>query len=195
MATVTGNADQVRVGPGKLLLAPYGTPLPGDLGDTLDAALVEVGFTTEGSSLTYSQTADGVEVAERLRPIKNVITAVEMSFDFTFAQLNPDNLALAMNAGTDAITTTADEVVFTWPKSGGVSRVSIVWQADDDLERLILAKCFAGGDIAIPRRKGVDPAAVGVTFTVEENSSVSTTINSVAAFRDAYLIQDIDLAS
>jgi hypothetical protein len=61
--------------------------------------------------------------------------------------------------------------------------VGIVWEADDGLERLVLSKCFAGGDITIPRRKGADPAAVGVEFTVEENP----------AGEDAYLIWDISL--
>lgn len=195
MATVTGNADQVRVGPGKLYVAPFGTALPVTLAGSLNAAFTEVGFTTEGSNLTYSQTSDGVVVAERLRPITTIITGVDMTFDFIMAQLNPTNLQLAMNAPDSSISTTVDEVVFTWPKSGGTTRVSIVWQADDDLERLVLAKAFAGGDIAIPRRKGVDPAAIGVTFTIEENSTVSTTIDSVAAFRDAYLITDVDLAA
>lgn len=194
MATVVGNAEQVRVGPGKLYVAPFETALPVTLAETLDAEFLEIGFTTEGSELTYSQESDGVEVAERLRPIKTIITGVTMEFEFTMAQFNPQNLKLATNAADDSISETAEEIVFTWPKSGGTSRVSIVWQSDDDLERLVLAKCFAGGDISIPRRKGVDPAAVGVTFTVEENSVVETTIDSVAAFRDAYMIWDVDLA-
>lgn len=196
MATVTGDAEQVRIGPGALYAAPYGTDLPTDIGTagadpTLDAAFQEIGFTTEGSALTYSQTSDGVEVAERLRPIKSIITGVEMTFEFTMAQLNPQNLALAMNADpTDRIVTTATSVTFKWPKAGGTSRVSLVWVADDGLEMLVLAKCFAGGDISIPRRKGVDPAAVGVTFTIEENSDAS-----VGGGEDAYLVQDLDLAS
>lgn len=193
MPTVTGNADQVRIGPGALYIAPFATALPVTIAETLNAAFVEVGFTTEGSNVSYTQTSDGVSVAERLRPIKTIVTGVDMTFDFTMAQLSPTNLALATNAGTDSISETADEVVFTWPKSGGTARVSIVWESDDGLERLVLAKCFAGGDISIPRRKGVDPAAVGVTFTIEENSTVETTIDSVDAFRDAYLITDISL--
>jgi hypothetical protein len=191
MATVTGNADQVRVGPGKLLLAPYGTPLPADLGDTLNPALVEVGFTTEGSSLTYSQTADGVEVAERLRPIKTVITAVEMTFAFTFAQLSAEHLRIATNSPTSAVTTTAGGATkFTWPKAGGTARQSIVWLSDDDLEMLVLSKCFAGGDIEIPRRKGTDPAAIGVTFTIEENSDVT-----IGGGADAFIITDASLVA
>lgn len=174
MALVTGDADLVRIGPGALYVAPYGTALPVDVNEALNAAFKQVGFTVDGSELTYSQTSDGVPVAERLRPIKSIITSVDMTFTFTMAELNPNNLALAMNANpATAISTATDTVTFKWPKSGGVSRVSIVWQADDDLERLVLAKCFAGGDISIPRRKGVDPAAVGVTFTVEENSDAA----------------------
>jgi hypothetical protein len=187
MPTVTGNADQVRVGPGKLWVAPWvGTTsptFPTTIAGALNAAFKEVGFTTEGSELTYSQESDGVEVAERLRPIKQVITGVEMSFEFTMAQINPTNLALATNAPASNIVTTASEVTFKWPKSGGTQRVGIVWEADDGLERLVLSRCFAGGDISIPRRKGADPAAVGVTFTVEENP----------AGDDAYLIQAIAL--
>lgn len=185
MALVTGDADQVRVGPGKLWLAPYGTTLPTAIDATLDAAFKEIGFTTEGSALTYSQTAEGVEVAERLRPVKTIITAVEMTFEFTMAQISPENLRLATNSPAESITTSGDTVTFTWPKSGGSARQSIVWQADDDLEMLVLAKCFAGGDITIPRRKGTEPAAIGVTFTVEENASGA----------DAYLMTDASLVA
>jgi hypothetical protein len=189
MPTVTGNADQVRVGPGKLWVAPWTSnntvspTLPTTIAGALDAAFTEVGFTTEGNELTYSQSSEGVEVAERLRPIKQVITEVSMEFQFTMAQLNPDNLALATNAPAANIVTTANEVTFKWPKTGGTQRVAIIWEAEDGLERLVLAKCFAGGDISIPRRKGAEPAAVGVTFTVEENPDDE----------DAYLIWDIDL--
>lgn len=195
LVTVTGNANQVRIGPGKLFLAPYGTTLPTTLPtavalDTSPGAWNEVGFTTEGSSLSYSQTSDGVEVAERLRPIKSIITAVEMSFEFTFAQLSPENLRVATNSPSSAITTTADTVTFAFPKSGGTTRNSILWLADDALEAMVLAKCFAGGDVTIPRRKGTDPAAIGVTFTVEENSN-----SSLAGGLDGYTMTDPTLVA
>ena len=155
-------------------------PFPTTLAGALNAAFKEVGFTTEGLELSYSQESDGVEVAERLRPIKRSSPGVEMTFDFTMAQFNPRTSPSRPTPPRRAIVTRPPtEVIFTWPKSGGTQRVSIVWQADDDLERLVLAKCFAGGDISIPRRKGADPAAVGVTFTVEENPAVSTTSYAV----------------
>lgn len=185
MALVAGDADLVRLGPGALYVAPYGTTLPTTVDAVLDPAFREIGFTVDGSALTYSQTSDGVTVAERLRPIKSIITGVDMSFEFTMAELSPENLALAMNAPAANIVTTADQTTFKWPKAGGTSRASIVWRADDDLELLVLAKAFAGGDITIPRRKGTDPAAIGVTFTVEENSGGD----------DAYLIFDSSLVA
>lgn len=202
MATVTGNAEQVRVGPGKLYIGPFGTvTLPTTIAEAADDAtltttggLAEVGFTTEGSSLTYSQTSEGVPVAERLRSIKSIVTGVEMSFDFSMAQISAEKLQLATNAPDSAIQTTANETVFTFPKAGGTQRNSVLWVADDGLEALVLVKCFAGGDITIPRRQGAEAAAVPVSFEVEENSTVETTINSVAAFRDAYMIWDESIA-
>lgn len=179
MATVTGNSNAVRVGPGKIYVGPFGSV--GTLPSTLAAAngdaalktagLRELGFTTEGSTLNYSSSSEQVEVAERLRGIKTVITGVEMTFEVTMAECSPENLALATGAPDSAITETEDEIKFVFPKSGGSQRVSIVWVADDGLEALILAKCFAGGDISIPRRKGAEIAAIGVTFNVEENSA------------------------
>lgn len=193
-APVAGNSELVRIGPGKLWVAPFGTALPVTLADAPNAAFREVGFTTEGSVVNYSQTSDGVEVAERLRPIKSIITAVEMTFEVSLAQLSVDNLALAMNADpATAIVETAAERVFVWPKSGGTSRVSLIWQSDDNLEREVLVKCFAGGDIAVPRRKGVEPAALAVTFTIEENSTTSILLDGDTIYPDAYYIQDIDL--
>ena len=90
-----------------------------------------------------------------------------------------------MNAGADSITTTAEEVVFTWPKAGGTARVSLLWVSDDGLEALVIARAFAGGEISQPRRKGVEVAAVGVTFNIEENS----------AGDDAWNIFDLSIAA
>ncbi len=174
MAAVTGNANQVRIGPGKLYAAPWEdatTPpaLPDTLSEALDDAFREIGFTTDGSELNYAQTVDGVEVAERVRPIRQITTGVEFTYAFNMAQINPLNLALAMNADpAEAITTGASETTFKFPKAGGEQRCALVWRSDDDLEMLVLSKCFSGGTINIPRRKGTDPAAIGVEFNVEE---------------------------
>jgi hypothetical protein len=189
---VEGDADQVRVGPGKIYVGAFGeVSLPTTLAGVLDETALytdgyrEAGFTIEGSVVNYSQTSEGVEVAERLRPIKFIITAVEMTFEVALAQMNAENLRLATNAAADAIATTAEETVFTWPKSGGTARVSLVWVSEDGLEALVLAKAFAGGDISIPRRKGAEPTSIGITFNIEEN----------AGGEDAWYIQATSLAA
>jgi hypothetical protein len=190
---VVGNGELVRIGPGKLWVAPFGTALPTTLAAAPNAAFREVGFTTEGSVVNYTQASEQVEVAERLRGIKSIITSVEMTFEVTLAQLSLENMAMAMNAGAESIVETTAERIFIWPKSGGTNRVSLIWQSDDNLEREVLVKCFAGGDIAIPRRKGVEPAALNVTFTIEENASVEVTLDGEDLLPDAFYIQDIDL--
>jgi hypothetical protein len=193
-APVVGNSELVRIGPGKLWVAPYGTALPATIADPPNAAFREVGFTTEGSVTNYEQTSESVEVAERLRGIRSIITGVELTLEVTLAQLSMENLSLAMNAGPTSIKTTATEKIFTFPKAGGTTRVSLIWQSDDNLERQVAVKCFAGGSIAIPRRKGVEPAAVNIVFTIEENSTVTVEgVNDDTDFPDVYYMQAVEL--
>jgi hypothetical protein len=186
----TGNSDQVRVGPGQLLVAPYGTVCPTHLADlaTLDAAWRDVGFTTGGSTLTYAQTTGAISVAERLRPLKHVVTDVAMTMAFDMAQVNVENLRLATNSPTSAVVTQTDETLFVWPKEGGSQRFSILWVAVDALEAQVLVKCFGGGTITIPRQKGTTPASIAVSFDVEENSDAT-----IAGGRDAYNMISNDL--
>lgn len=188
----TGNSDQVRTGPGQLLAAPYGTPCPTTLAAlaTLDAAWRDLGFTTDGSTLTYAQTKEGVVVAERLRPIRSQITGSTMTKSFNLAQLNVENLRLATNSPASSIVTQTNDTLFVWPKEGGSDRFSILWVSEDLLEAEVMVKCFAGGTITIPRQKGVTPASIAIEFDVEENSD-----SSIAGGRDAYNIFDNALLS
>jgi hypothetical protein len=173
MAVVEGNVDQVRTGPGRILIGPYGTPLPEDFGvsgaaPALNAALVEIGFTTEGSELSVTQESTGVEVAERIRAIRYENTSSEASYSFTMAQISPLHLQLALGGGT--ITTTPNGAEkFTFPKVGGGLRFSIVWESEDGKEYLVIAKASSSGTITIPRKKSPDVAGIPVEFRIEEN--------------------------
>lgn len=177
MAIVEGNVDQVRTGPGRILIGPYGTPLPTDFGalgvaPTLDEDLVEVGFTTEGSELSITQESTGIPVAERIRPIRYENTSSEASYTFTMAQISAKNLQLALGGGT-ITTTTNGAQKYTFPKVGGTSRFSIVWESEDGKEYLVIAKASSSGTVTIPRKKSPDVAGVPVEFRIEENSDDS----------------------
>lgn len=186
MAVVTGNEALVRTGPGRILVGPYGTPLPTTMPATLDVGLREIGFTTEGSEVEYAQNSEGISVAERLRVIRYENISAEMTYRFTMAQIDVYNLALATNADpATAITTTADTIKFVFPKTGGANRQSLVWESDDGLERLVLAKVFSSGSITIPRRKAPDFATIPVEFRVEE----------VTGGDDAWYMADPDLGA
>lgn len=173
MSVVVGNANQIRTGPGRILMAPYGVALPSTVNGVLDVALLEVGFTVEGSEVSATQTSDNVVVAERLRAIRREITGGTASFGFTFAQMSPEHLRIATNSASGAITSTATSVRFDFPKVAGSQRSSLVWESEDALERLVLARVYSTGAITIPRRKGIDYARIPVEFTVEENSSAT----------------------
>lgn len=194
MAQVEGNVDQVRTGPGRILIGPYGTDLPDDFGPsgaapTLDADLVEVGFTTEGSELSMTQESTGVEVAERIRPVRYENTSSEASYSFTMAQINAENLQLALGGGT-ITTTTNGAQKFTFPKTAGGLRFSIVWESEDGKEYLVIAKASSSGTITIPRKKSPDVAGVPVEFRIEENDD-----DSILSGEDMIYLAHPDLIS
>lgn len=183
MAEVTGNADLVRTGPGRILLAIYGTPLPTDHDGVLDAAFQEVGFTSGGSSLGISQDRVPVRVAERIREIRNQAGASSLIFSFSMVEVSPVNLAKVIAGGValtgDGTTATANGLipavgttVFSFPKTTGSQRYSLVWEASDGKERLVLARCFvtAAGDLTNGPVDSGDPRALPIEAAVEENS-------------------------
>lgn len=183
MASVVGNADLVRTGPGRILLAPVGTLLPLDHNDALAAAFVEVGFTTGGSTLGITQDRLPVRVAERLREIRNQAGASSMVFSFSMVELSPVNLAKVIAGGvvTEAGGTlpnaggvvAAGTTAFTFPKSTGSQRYSLVHESEDGLERTVLARCFitAAGDLVNNPVDSADPRALPIEAAVEENSN------------------------
>ena len=86
MATPVGSEPEVITGPGRLLVAPFGTALPADFDDVLDAAFVEVGFTTGGHEFTFSTERQEIKVAERLRPIRYQAGSTSAMWSFALAQ-------------------------------------------------------------------------------------------------------------
>lgn len=195
MASVVGDADLVRTGPGRILLAPVGTALPTDFNAALDAAFVEVGFTTSGSTLGITQDRLPVRVAERLREIRNQAGASSMVFSFTMVQISPANLARVIAGGT-TITGTgangygADTTVFIFPKTTGSQRYSLVHESEDGRERTVLARCFitAAGDLVNNPVDSADPRGLPIEAAVEENSDAT-----LGGGNDAYMLFDTTL--
>jgi hypothetical protein len=157
-----GNPTNVRVGPGKLYIAPVGSDEPDDLDGDWHVDWVELGYTDEGSTFTFNNTFEDVTVEEELDPIMTLQTARTVQVSFAAAEMTAANLSIALNGGT--IDTALGVVTFEPPSVGEYEHVAIGWEADDGLERWIFRKCVQVGNATISRRGGTNKATIPMDF-------------------------------
>jgi hypothetical protein len=182
---VTGTPAAVRVGPGKILIAPIGTAEPTNLATVWDVAWVELGYTMDGSSYVFDQTFEDVNVAEEYDPIQTLQTARQITINVNAAQTTAKNLQLAFNGGT--ITTAAGLVTFEPPDPGVYTPVMLGWEADDNLERWIFRRCVQVGSVEIGRRRAPDAASVPLSF----RATKPATLKPFKVIQDADWVQGV----
>lgn len=177
------SSANLSLGPGRLYVAPLGTAEPTDLVTPLPAVWSEVGYTSEGSEITYSMSADPVEVAESLDPLFNRTTSRSGTCAFAMAENTVRNLTLAFNGGTITTTGTGASQIFTYepPQPGKEVRRMIVWQSEDGTERWILRQVFQAGDVTTARRKGATYATLPVSFALEAPATGLTPFRAIYA--------------
>lgn len=170
------DGNQVKTGPGRLLLAPQGTALPtvastaGKFSMTFDAAWKLAGYTDEGIEVTFGKDVDPVEVAESYYRIRTVTTAMTATVSVALASINKSNIQFALSGGTWNVTGTAGTTVskFSPPKPGAEVRHMLAWLGEDDDELYIFYKVFQSGEVTQSRRKGAEKASLaGLTFEAE----------------------------
>ena len=158
-----GNPSKVRVGPGWLKIAPLGTAVPADLTTAWNAAFVDLGYTNEGSTFTFTPSFEAVEVAEENEPISYEKTGQEIQLAFEAAETTARNLQLAFNGGT--ITTGTGIVTFEPPAPDAVATyVMIGWESFDAKERWVFRKCLQTGASEMARQKAPNKTTIPMTF-------------------------------
>jgi hypothetical protein len=162
MAAPTGNPAAVRVGAGRLLIAPLESTEPTNLSGSWHADWTELGYTDEGSVFTFDSTYEDVTVEEELDPILTEQTARVVNLSFAAAELTARNLQIALNGGD--ITTTSGVTTFEPPGVGDYTHVMIGWESNDGLERWIFRKCLQVGNVEIARRRAPNKATLPMQF-------------------------------
>jgi len=162
------SSANLSLGPGRLYAVPVGTPEPTSLTAALSTTILagEVGYTSEGSTVSYSLTSSPVEVAEELDPLYNKSTGRAGSVAFAMAENTVRNLTLAFNGGKVTVGT-GGEVTYEPPAFGEEVRRMIVWVADDKSEIWVFRQTFQTGDVSTARRKGAEYATLPVEFAIE----------------------------
>jgi len=168
------NAAAVRFGkPGKLRIAPIGTPEPATVNDAWPAGWVPLGYTDEGSAFNYEISTDNVEVAEELDVLARVTTGRDASVEFALAEITYRNLVIAFNGGI--IVGDGLEWQFEPPDLGNETRVMLGWDASftpasNDL-RMIFRQCLQGGSLGLENRKGATKSTIAANFQLEKPAS------------------------
>jgi hypothetical protein len=162
-----GNSEHISLGPGKLWFARPGVALPTDIGTTLDSAFEPIGYTEEGSELSYELSSEPVEVAESLEPVFYRTVGRSGTVTFAMAENTARNLTIAFNGGR-VVKTASGATKYTPPEPGEEKRGVLVWDSEDGEERWVYPQAFQGGSVTIARRKGTDKATLPVEFRLEK---------------------------
>lgn len=167
------NVEEVVVGAnGSVYAAPDGTALPDDIDDTLDAAFVDLGFTSEdGVKAKDAKSITDIGVWQRFYPIRKIVDGREFTANFTLRQFSGPQTELAFGGAT--VTSTANGFKLTPPPAEviDIRAVIITWQDGDKSFMLIIPRCIVTDDVefAIVRNAAADlPIGVAVLASEDE---------------------------
>lgn len=176
MPPVVGTPN-ILVDPGFLWVAPLGTAAPtntvtaGKFTDTVAAAWLPLGATTEGSTFSYSTSVEAINVAEFFDPIKYVTTERSGNIAFTLANWTLTNYRRALNGGVSALVPTgaagAELTTLEPPDPGNEVRCMVLWESTDATVRLMLRQTIQGGEVSTAFQKAPSIAAIPCTFNME----------------------------
>ncbi|MGZ0147139.1 phage tail tube protein [Kribbella sp. WER1] len=186
MTLVSG---QVRVaGTGELFLAPVGTTLPTAASGTLDPAFNGYGYTTDdGVTLGKSISRDGVAAWQSATPVRNIITAQELTVALTLLQSNADNLKLWLQSGdfaSDGGTGFRADVPVD--PVGLQFAMVLEWKDVAITSRLLAAKVEVTetGDVTVARQAQAFPVTLSA-LPPDSGSVLASWLTSDAAFAAA----------
>lgn len=162
MVMAVGNSRAVRVGPGRLYVAPLDSIEPDDLATDWDAAWVPMGYTEAGSTFTFNNSFEDIMVAEEMEPIEVLQTTRNIEIAMALAEVTARNMQIGFNGGT--ILTPTGLVTFEPPVAGDYTPVMLGWESGDGLERWVFRRCIQTGSVAIARQKAPAKAQLPMTF-------------------------------
>ena len=167
----------ILVDPGFLWVAPLGTAAPTNtvtaskFTDTVAAAWLPLGATTEGSTFSYSTEVEAINVAEFFDPIKYVTTGRSGNISFALANFTLTNYRRALNGGVAAIAPTgtggSELATLEPPDPGNEVRCMVLWESTDATVRLMLRQTIQGGEVSVAMQKAPAIASIPCTFNME----------------------------
>lgn len=162
-----GNPANVPIDVGALYVAALGTTEP--TGNTSAqpgplAGFRPIGYTNKGTTATpYKPTVSPIFVEEEVYAIRQVVSQVDSMVDFTMAEITRANLALAINAGANAVNDTTPLQPVT---PGAELNVMILWDSIITGARWLYRSGIQAAAVAINRNKAPANSLMTVSFAL-----------------------------
>lgn len=151
--------------------APTNTVTASKFSDSVAAAWIPLGGTTEGSTFNYSTSVEPIRVAEFFDPISYATTERSGNIAFNLANWTLSNYRRALNGGVAALVstgTTGSELTTLEPPDPGTEvRSQILWESTDASLRIMLRQTLQGGEISSAFQQAPSVAAIPCTFNME----------------------------
>lgn len=166
--TIVKNPGQIKLGPGLVITADVGTAIPTfvSAASKFTSAFVgwsAIGYTDEGTTVTFSRESEPVEVAEETDPVKQVGTKSSAALQFAAAGINELNMTRAFAGGVwTTVSGTGATLVRKYAPPRPENQVRHMWaHVGADLDEIfLLYQGYQSGEITVQRKKGAQKASL-----------------------------------
>ncbi len=166
MSAAGGTPANVKLGPGRLWVAPLGTDEPVSATAALGNEWWAIGYTEAGTELTWNITSDDIIVAEEFDPIDVANTARNIQIAVEMAERTKKRLVLVHGGGAEGAD---DGTPFDLPSAESPTGVMMLWESDKDTvtatnRRRLFRNVKPTGTITEPQNRAPQKQTIRATF-------------------------------
>jgi len=173
-----GTPSNVKLGPGRLWIAPLGTAEPASATAVLPSAWWPLGYTETGTELQFNRTTEAVMVAEEFDSIDEVNVSRDILLNVEIAERTKKRLILVHGGGALGVD---DATAFELPDPETNTGFMAVWDSDKaDVptafnRRRLLRLCKPTGSVTEAQARAPQKQTVKASFKVLQPSGVGLT--------------------
>lgn len=173
-----GTPSNVKLGPGRLWIAPLGTAEPASATAVLPSAWWPLGYTESGTELQFNRTSQGVMVAEEFDSIDEVNVSRDILLNVEIAERTKKRLVLVHGGGAAGVD---DATAFELPDPETNTGFMAVWDSDkadtptSTNRRRLFRLCKPTGSVTETQARAPSKQTVKASFKVLQPSGAGLT--------------------
>lgn len=173
------DADNIIIAPdASVYVAPVGSTLPVDVATAMDAAFIDVGYTSDdGLTFDYDRSISDINVHQSLQPVRRVVEGITSDFGFVCRELNRETMALAFGGGTWTETGVAPDITYRYdlPDPSVIDERAICFEWADGPKkfRIFAPRAMVTSSISISLGRTA-PVDLPITMSILATDGVSS---------------------